>query len=69
MDAIGLFIVNQPIDVAFAGEAGNNFMFMFIDPALKIVGNTSVERSCAVSHHVDVVTFHKRGLLSFLFWT
>src|SRR6266403_4024958 len=61
---VSRFIVNEPRDVIFGGEARNKFLLMFINSSLEIISDTCIKSAGLICHDVNVVLLHCIKLLS-----
>jgi hypothetical protein len=60
MDVLGYFEVGKLGNIIPRRETRHEFLPMFINPALEIIGNTYIQDPRFVGHDVDVVT-HRSG--------
>jgi hypothetical protein len=60
---IKYLVVNQPLDSIFPGETVDQFMLVFIQPALQVRGNADLKNSTAVREDIDVKLAHHLGAL------
>ena len=57
------FDVDQARDIVFFRETGVEFLFVFGNAAVEVIGDARIEHAGRVGKNVDVVDGHFRGLL------
>jgi hypothetical protein len=58
---IKYLVVNQPLDSIFPGETVDQFMLVFIQPALQVRRNADLKNSTAAREDIDVKLAHHLG--------